>query len=198
MEALHQGGDVVLVLEAVYRERYIELPHLEQIPRLDEALDAHGLEPTPAEGRGEALELGVDCREHGVHALEIEAGRPRDHAGRMLVNHVRDLHPAGAEHRGGARQDHPLAAELAGNRHGAEAGRAAARDEGALAGIEAFGDGDVLNRLDHQLVGEAHDGMRAVVEGFAELVGERADRASRRLGVEGEPAAEEVVGIEIT
>ena len=34
-------------------------------------------------------------------------------------------------------------------------------------------------------------------EGLAELVGERAHRAPRRIGVEGEPAAEEIVGVEI-
>ena len=40
--------------------------------------------------------------------------------------------------------------------------------------------------------------MRPVVERLAETIGERADRVPGRAFVEREPAAEEVVGVEIT
>ena len=71
--------------------------------------------------------------------------------------------------------------------------RAAAGDDHALARIDALAHGDLVDRLDHQLVGDGDDGEGGVRHGTAKLLREPFEHAMRSRRIKPHAAAVEIV-----
>ena len=75
-------------------------------------------------------------------------------------------------------------------------GRAAAGHDHALARIDAFADGDLVDRLDHQLIGDGDDGESGFRHTAPELLRKLLEHAMRGLRIELHTTAVEVIRIE--
>ena len=97
---------------------------------------------------------------------------------------------------GGFRQDRRRAAEFTGDRQDIEARGAAASDDDALARIDALAHGDLVNGLDHQLIGDGYDGKSRVRHAAPRSLRQRLDHAMRRGRIQPHPPAIEIIRVE--
>ena len=197
MERLHQPLNIPAGVEALDRQRRIELPDLRLVARFDEELLLHLCARRALQGLAELIEFGVDLRKRLVHAVLVEAAGNRDAAARLLENDVGELHSAGGHRGGGLGQDRRLASQLARDRHDIEPCRSATGDEHALARIEPLAHRDLVNRLDHQLVRDRDDRERGILYPASQLAGELRNDALRGRAIERHPPAVEIGRIDV-
>ena len=130
-------------------------------------------------------------------AVEVEVVGVRVAAAAELGDDVGVLGAAGTERARRARDQHPVAAERAGDRDDVQAGCAATRDQHALGGVDAVLDGDRLDRLDHLLAGKGENRRGRLLDRRLQRRGGLADHAAGRLDVELHAPAEERLRVDI-
>ena len=197
VERLDHPLDVAVVGEAAGAERHLELPDLVRVARLDEELLAPLLGPR-VETIEELVDLSVELRQTLVDRVEVEAVRVHAAADRELRDDVREEASRRREGAGGAGDEHAATPELLGDPGDRHAAGSAAADDDRRARIEALVDRDVLDRRDHVLVRDGEDGVGRAFEIEAERLGHARPHGLRGpVGVELEPAAQEVVGVDV-
>ena len=140
VERFDKGGDVVRAGEPFDRQRDLQVPHLEQVARLDPVLSPEPVNASPPEAVGERFGLGANQVERPVDGRGVEAVAKGDCVGDKFGNNVGIVRAAGAERTSCARQQHQPAAELAGDWQDIEPGRTTTCHQQAVARVEALVD----------------------------------------------------------
>src|SRR3984893_9484775 len=197
MERLDSRIEVGLVFELALGQRDVEFPNLVRVSRLDEVFAREAREAAYAQLGLEALHRCRYLAQHTVYRFVGKVAGKGEFALRELAHDVGVLAAASAERTGRTRHQHLAASEFPRDRHDVPAGRAATRDEQALAWIDALIDGDVLDRADHVIARDFHYCARGVLHTQAEPGGDFPDGGRGRIGVRAHSSRQKIFGIEI-
>ena len=197
VKGLRERQNIRRPAESVGWQAGVQLPHLRAIPRFDHQFDVRRRPLRAMQPPTELGQLLLDRVQRAIDAGEVEAGGVGEAAARRFEDDGAVLHSAGRERGGQAWQHHRGAAQLAGDGHDVEARGPAAGHHHALARVQPFIDRDLADGLDHELIGDGHDGGRRLVRRAADLVGQPGDDAGRGWGIQLQPAAVEIIRVDV-
>ena len=155
--------------------------------------DPGGLDPFGREAAAGARLRSGECSLDVRRVPGIEVDEQGEHVVAAQVGHH---HAPGGEHRGIGRHHNLGDAQLLRERHRVHRAAAAEGDEREVARVEAAVDGDQLERVDHVVVGDAHDAPRCLVGVRAEPRAHRLDRPLHRVHVRLHRPAAKIVAVD--
>ena len=197
VEALDHRRHVAFAVEAAFCEGHFELPDLVRVARLDEELLSPRALRCP-ETIEELVELAFEQRESFVHRGRVEPVRVRATADAELGDDVGELAAAGRERGRSARDEDASTAERLREPADREACGASPCDDDRVARVETLVDRDVANRAHHVLVGNGEHRVGRLLDLEPERLRDLGANGVRGpLRVELDPAAEEVLGVDV-
>ena len=163
VEALHQGGDILIGAEFRARQRHFDLPHLFLVTRLH-GETGFGTNRTGARSVAELPALSVQAVQHGIGPFTVEHPGGHEFGRGVGGAQVRQHCAGGAQRRGSAGDQHRPTAEPVRDAGTVKTPAPAPADQQSLARVDALVEGDFLDGGDHAFRRQGQDRGSCLVQ----------------------------------